>query len=153
MLQMYTSYFYQIRNFDKNMIPFSTAAWDPKWYHADSYDKIRKFIDKRGVINGVRAEQLVPKFPGAEVMCKNQQCAKTHDWMCDFQWGYWEMLNRLDCVEELKRLEFDAMTLANRFKFEKEPIIMLMVHEGPSRPCAERPVLQKYFNIEEYNFS
>ena len=25
-----TSYFYQIRNFTRNMIPISTAVWDPR---------------------------------------------------------------------------------------------------------------------------
>lgn len=29
-MKIRTSYFYQIRNFKKNMIPVSTAMWDPK---------------------------------------------------------------------------------------------------------------------------
>ena len=31
-MKIYTSYFYQIRNFKPNMIPVSTAISDPFWY-------------------------------------------------------------------------------------------------------------------------
>lgn len=32
-MKFYTSYFYKLRFFTPNMLPFSTAKWDPKWYH------------------------------------------------------------------------------------------------------------------------
>ena len=32
-MNIYISYFYNIRFFPKNLIPISTAMWDPKWYH------------------------------------------------------------------------------------------------------------------------
>lgn len=32
MIKIYTSYFYQIRNFTPNIIPVSTALSDPAWY-------------------------------------------------------------------------------------------------------------------------
>ena len=32
-MKIMTSYFYAIRFFKPNMIPISTAKWDPKWYH------------------------------------------------------------------------------------------------------------------------
>ena len=31
-MKIYTSYFYQIRNFKQNMIPISTCLSDPEWY-------------------------------------------------------------------------------------------------------------------------
>lgn len=32
-MKILISYFYQIRFFKPNMIPLSTAAFDPKWFH------------------------------------------------------------------------------------------------------------------------
>ena len=32
-MKIYTSYFYQIRFFKPNMIPLSTAKYDPSWFH------------------------------------------------------------------------------------------------------------------------
>ena len=52
------SYFAQLRNFKPNMIPVSTAAFDPKWYH-DYKGPKQVFYDKKGVINGARCELLV----------------------------------------------------------------------------------------------
>ncbi len=58
-MKLYTSYFYQVRFFRPNMVPLSTAIWDPKWYH-DGKDHAYTFIDKNGVINGIRCEALHP---------------------------------------------------------------------------------------------
>ena len=33
-IKVQTSYFYQIRNFTPNMVPLSTAMWDPKFHEA-----------------------------------------------------------------------------------------------------------------------
>ena len=56
-MKIYISYFYQIRNFPKTLIPLSTAHWDPKWYHQKN-NKV--FLDKRGVLNGLRIDELSP---------------------------------------------------------------------------------------------
>lgn len=53
-MKFYISYFYQIRFFKPNMIPISTAKWDPKWYSQNG----KPYIDKRGVVNGLRAPVL-----------------------------------------------------------------------------------------------
>lgn len=58
-MKIYTSYFYQVRNFPINTVAFSTAMWDPKWFH-DFKDRKYKFKDKRGIWNGLRATPLVP---------------------------------------------------------------------------------------------
>lgn len=58
-MRLYTSYFYQIRFFTPNMVPVSTAVWDPKWYHNFAgQDSV--FLDKRSVVNGLRAPALAP---------------------------------------------------------------------------------------------
>ena len=54
MIKVYTSYFYQIRNMRPGDLAFSTALGDPKWFHDFTNDKQYKFIDKRGVLNGLR---------------------------------------------------------------------------------------------------
>ena len=56
-MKLAISYFYKIRFFQPWMIPISTAAWDPKYYH-DNKGKDYLFVDKRGVINGYRYEAL-----------------------------------------------------------------------------------------------
>ena len=65
-MKFYTSYFYQVRFFTPNMIPISTAKWDPKWFH-DFQDNKYVFLDKRGVCNGLRADPFVL----GEEYCKN----------------------------------------------------------------------------------
>lgn len=58
-MKLYTSYFYQIRFFAPNIVPVSTAVWDPKWYH-NFAGQDNVFLDKRGVVNGLRAPALAP---------------------------------------------------------------------------------------------
>ena len=69
MIQLYTSYFYQIRHFKKNMVPISTAMWDPKWYH-DWMGHDYVFKDKRGIYNGIRVECF--HFDGEDYGCGDQ---------------------------------------------------------------------------------
>lgn len=56
-MKLAISYFYQIRFFKPYMIPVSTAHWDPDWYH-DWMGDAHMFVDKRGVLNGVRTQLL-----------------------------------------------------------------------------------------------
>lgn len=53
------SYFYQIRHFKKYMIPVSTAAWDPAWFHING-EKDSVYKDKNGIYNGLRFNELAP---------------------------------------------------------------------------------------------
>ena len=56
-MKIRTSYFYQIRNFKKNMIPVSTAMSDPLWYRPEQGQEY--FFDKRGIVNGLRYTPLI----------------------------------------------------------------------------------------------
>lgn len=58
-MKFYISYFYAVRFMKPNTVALSTAMWDPKWF----YDKYQGdvYLDKRGVLNGLRAEPFVPK--------------------------------------------------------------------------------------------
>ena len=59
-MKLAISYFYQIRNFKKYMLPLSTAVSDPSWYH-ENLNNNHIFIDKRGIINGIRILPLHPR--------------------------------------------------------------------------------------------
>ena len=59
-MKVATSYFYQIRFFKPNMIPVSTAMWDPKWFH-NFKNQYHVFKDRNGVYNGLRYPALSPK--------------------------------------------------------------------------------------------
>ena len=56
-MNIYVSYFYNIRFFPENLLPVSTAAWDPKWFHNFGKPNV-VFKDKRNVVNGVRMEEF-----------------------------------------------------------------------------------------------
>ena len=139
MIKIYISYFYQIRFFKKNMIPISTALYDPKWYYNGHQGHFYK--DHNGVYNGLRADILNPP----KDICG--ECGKDcgQQIPCNFMLNYKKYLNSLDFSDIIHRCE----NIGNKIKllenFTEEPIIVLMVHEKTSCKCAERPVLQEWF--------
>lgn len=84
-IKLFTSYFYQVRFFRPYQIPISTALTDPKWFH-DWKELTHYFGDKRGVINGLRAESL---HPGQECngLCHGYPCSY-HPNTCGFLEAY-----------------------------------------------------------------
>ena len=148
-MKIMTSYFYQIRNFIPNMIPLSTAVWDPKWYHQNKNQKFH-FIDKNGVINGLRAE---PFMPGEE--CEGEcygpeTCSINNPHICNFLRHYRHQLDRLNYNEIITRFERLGNFLKNELNFKEEPIMVLIVHEAYTNPCSEREVIQEWFKSHEY---
>lgn len=133
-MKCYISYFYQVRFFQPNMIGISTAKWDPKWFQGP-------YVDKRGVINGLRADPLV--LPdGHEIDCC-KPCPQSAP-NCTFMNIYREYLHSLDFDEIYSR----CCSLASRAAAKlgvSDPIVVLLVHEPVSCPCAERPVLREWF--------
>ena len=137
-MKIYTSYFYQIRNFTPNIIPVSTAMSDPKWYRPPA-DK-EYYIDKRGIICGLRYEPLIVQGYGShECPCENRHLAPA----CPCMQEYEQLLFSLvDKEKTLKAFEF----CCNKFNADT---IALIVYETPTNPCSERWALQKFFNCEE----
>ena len=88
-MKIYISYFYQLRFFPRNAIPLSTAVYDPAWFHDGTRDQKHKFKDKRGVINGLRAE---PFMPGAacEGLCHGPE-------YCDLKLNDAETFSPIKC--------------------------------------------------------
>lgn len=148
-MKIYTSYFYQIRFFKRNMIPLSTAVWDPKWFH---HEARTVYKDKNGVYNGFRIEEFAPR--NAE--CKGRDlCTQTPD-NCQFLKNYRTQLDELNFDHVMKTFEDLCKTINQWENFEEEPIIVLIVYETPSNPCSERRVIQEWFKdhgviVEELN--
>ena len=127
------------------MIPVSTCLSDPKWF-VPSDDK-EYYIDKRGVICGLRYEPLIVQSQGAHgCPCEDRSAAPA----CPTMREYKQLLNTLvDKEQTLKALEYCATKFQKELGFEEEPIIVLIVYETPSNPCSERYALQEYFDCKE----
>lgn len=136
-MKVMTSYFYQIRHFSENMIPFSTAVYDPKWYHDNKGTK-HIFFDKRGVVNGLRAPMLAPPSWCAGACRGFDTCPVKNPDECAFLKAYGDYINTLNAEEVLKWLERACTKIAMRSKFKGESIAVLIFHEKYDNPCSER---------------
>lgn len=138
-MNTFISYFYNIRFFPIKLIPVSTAVWDPKWYHAfKSNDFI--YRDKRGIINGIRAEILSPyKIESCE--CKNCLSNKNTA-VCSFIKQYHDYIFSLDFNSIYNQLK----TISDQFD---NADICLMVYEKPDNPCSERNTLIEWFKCND----
>lgn len=150
MVQFYTSYFYQIRNFTPNtMIPVSTALWDPKWFHNN---KDQKFIfkDNKGIWNGIRAEELHPVLT-EDAICP---CDKKNPRECNFIKEYYTQLSKLDFNQFIKDVESMVSQMRSIDPYLSEnPKIILMVYEAPNNPCSERSSIHRWFHDNNYPIS
>lgn len=135
---IYTSYFYQIRNFTPNIIPVSTALSDPAWYRPPQGKEY--YIDKRGVVNGLRYEPLIVQKYGVHTCpCEHKDQAP----FCPTMIEYENLLKSLvDKEKTLKAFEF----CCNKFNADT---IALIVYEAPNNPCSERQALQHFFDCKE----
>lgn len=139
-MKISTSYFYQIRFFTRNMIPVSTAVWDPRWFHTGN--NTGEYRDKHGVWNGIRMPILSP----TTIDTSSCSTCKYHDPSdCNFLKTYREYLKSLDFDKIYSSLDKLASTIVDLENLTKEPHIVLIVHETPGNPCSERLPLQEYF--------
>lgn len=139
------SYFYKVRFFQPNMIPFSTAIWDPKWYH-DFKGQNHIFFDKRGVVNGLRVPMLVPP-PWTHDACRGfESCPVKDPTSCAFLYAYNDYINTKDQVELLRWLYTACEKIRLRSNYEGEEIAVILVHEKPGVQCSERIPLDRYFS-------
>lgn len=141
-MKVYISYFYNIRFFPNNLLPVSTAVWDPKWYHNfGGNDNV--FYDKRGVINGVRMSILSPaKIHDASEDC-SKECQNDPN-TCNFLSKYNDYLHSLDFSKIYNNLLEGSKLWAENACLE-DVDICLMVYEKPDNPCSERPTLINWF--------
>lgn len=135
-MNLYISYFYNIRFFPTNLIPVSTAVYDPKWYHNFKSDN-NVFKDKRGVINGIRMPILSP-YKIENVECKS--CVEKNPQTCTFIKQYRDYILSLNFNEVYSKLN----SISNKFN---NADICLMVYEKPDNPCSERSSLIEWFKL------
>lgn len=150
--KVYITYFYNIRFFRDNMIPVSTAVWDPKWFHNNGTDT-DIFIDENGIYNGIRCKELSP-YKIAEHSC-SKECNQTAP-ECSFMKAYRDYIYSLDFKKIYGYLCDLSMKLKNSKKLSYEPNVCLMVHEKPDNPCSERQILVDWFKdngvvVEEFH--
>lgn len=149
-MKVMISYFNNIRNFSPFMIPLSTAKWDPKWYRKEGH----AYVDKRGVVNGLRIEKLVfkqsdwVKLQNADDDCitcvdagNNMQDRTQLENFCPFMKLYLEQLRQIDFKEFIKLLKVALLP---------GQVPVLIVHEKPNRLCSERYVLKQWFKENDY---
>lgn len=135
-MKISTSYFYQIRFFEPNMIPISTAKWDPKWF--------TEHVNKNGVVNGLRANILAPG-PTCDNLCDGKNNCTSNPMKCKFLRSYRDQLYNLDFKKLYNYLERLAEYARSLNGFSGEPHIVLIVYETPDNICSERAVIQEYF--------
>lgn len=147
-MKIYISYFYQLRFFPQNLIPISTATFDPKWFHDFNGSKY-VFADKRGVINGLRAPafnlpyEIQEELENKKVACQ-KNCLQTPP-NCAFMNAYRDYLNTLDFDNIMERIVKLANKAKETFGIKDDIDVVLMVHEATYVPCSERPILKEWF--------
>lgn len=151
-MKLYITYFYNIRFFTPNILPLSTAMWDPKWYH-NNLSQSYVFEDKNGVYNGFRIEELSP-YKIEHVSC-GADC-KEEKGNCSFIQSYHDYIFSLNFEEIFNKIKDLADGLKVQKNFRNTPDVCLLVHEKSDNPCSERRVLVDWFkahNIELEEFT
>ena len=148
-MKLATSYFYQIRNFKPYMIPFSTAMYDPDWFH--DYQSIKhNFLDKNEVVNGLRISELVPNKDCANLCHGTDFCLESGPNECDFLKTYQRQLEEINYDKMIMKLQVICDRVQRQLRFKEEPIAVFMVYEVPSKLCSERQIIHKVMNDKGY---
>jgi hypothetical protein len=149
-MKIKTSYFYQIRHFTSNLIPVSVCLSDPIWFRPPEGKEF--YIDKRGIICGLRYEPLIVQKYGTKTCIGEYSiCPFVHyqpDYYCEMLQEYRQLLETVDFTKMIKAFEYCLN------KFNKDTIV-LIVYEAPNNPCSERNSIQELFRehgleIEEW---
>lgn len=124
-MKIYTSYYYQIRNFPTNLIGLSTAIWPPKYIKLGEKDK-----------HGVLVIDCPPLQPGKECngLC-NGKCPTKHPQDCEFLQTYYKQLSNINFSNFMASLE----KLTSKIKEEEqlEDIdFAFLVYEAPQNSCS-----------------
>ena len=149
------SYFYQIRFFKPYMIPFSTAIYDPQWFHksrGNSYN----FVDRNGVINGLRVKYLRPSEHSEGTCHGIDECPTKNPNECLFLQEYEHQIdNSIDSL--MRYLQEYVPAIQMKLGFSEEPLVVFIVHEAPTNACSERckilSVMRKHgYDVDELKY-
>lgn len=147
-MKLLISYFYKIRFFSRDMIPLSTAVWDPKWFHGED----GLYIDKRGVINGCRFEHFMPG-PTCNNLCRGSENCKQEPTTCSFLKEYRKQLDKLNFTAVMQLLQKFAVMMRSKMNLDHEPTLVFMVYEPPYKLCSERVPLVAWFKEHGYDLA
>lgn len=160
-MKIYISYFYKVRFMNKNLLPVSTAKWDPDWFHNNPKNTVKlhiknygQYLDKNSVFNGLRCESLVfPEHLWESLLHVYAECnsdcklkdVMNEDLWCPFMKCYERYLIGLNFISIIEYLEELANEYKHVYGIKNNVDVVLLVHEPSSCKCAERPVIQKWF--------
>ena len=118
-MKIRTSYFYQIRNFNRNMIPMSTAVWDPSWFHANQGPN-HIFYDARKILNGTRLNPII----NAGIKCGELEphpcpCEEKDYFKCSFLRNYRKNLEEIDFDKMIADLQAFAQIYQEKHQIEE----------------------------------
>lgn len=143
-LRVATSYFYHVRFFRPYMVPISTAAWDPKWYH-NFKGQDHVYIDKNGIVNGLRLSPLRPGESCADLCRGPENCATKDPKTCQFLLNYRKQLDAINFDQFMENLDKSVRKVLEMTHCDMDPIAVLLFHEVTDNPCSERVVVQDWF--------
>ena len=135
-MKFYTSYYYQVRNFPKNLVGLSTAIWPPKYLTLGQPDK-----------NGVLCINCPPLQPGSR--CQNLchgDCNPKQPNSCAFLYEYRQQLLNIHFGMFLETLK----KLAEKIKKEEhleDVDFAFLVFEAPTNLCSERGPIQQWLQF------
>lgn len=131
-MKLYTSYFYQIRNFPRNLIPLSTAFWPPKYTIKDSTGQEALIID------------CPPLKPGAacEGLCNGGCNPKTPE-NCEFLKVYRKQLDEINIKDFIEHLNNLRTRICTEEGFDDIDFAFI-VYEAPTNTCSERISIQEW---------
>lgn len=144
MIRVAISYFYQIRFFKPYMVPVSTAVWDPKWYH-NFKGQEHVFVDRNGVINGLRIHPLMPGKTTEGLCYGHDKCSTGDPETCEFLRVYSEQLHQIDFNGFMETLEQHVRGMFLKCNLAVDPLVVFIVHEAVNNPCSERRELIRWF--------
>lgn len=149
-MKFYISYFYQVRNMKSNMLPVSTAMWNPKWFDPQNG---KMFMDKNGVINGCNFRSLVmPYYKFQTLTVQHQECQPNCPYVkdapyCPYMNLYREYIKSANSeFEKFIRFAESYVRYLNSVTGSNIDTVIFLVHEKPSISCGERQVLQEWFH-------
>lgn len=150
-MKIYTSYFYMVRFMRPYEIPCSTAVWDPKWFH-DFQGAAHVFMDKRGVLNGIRATMFAPGET-CQTLCHGRDKCLTDPKDCLFLRKYSEQLDTLDFNSFMQHMEETSLIFQQQLKLDRPADFVLLLHEAPDNPCSERVPIHNWFHKHGYQIT
>lgn len=138
-MNIYISYWAQVRNFPANLVGLNTTVFPPKWRPLGK--------DKRNVW----VIDCPPLKPGSKCanLC-NGQCEFKHPHNCQFLQTYYSQLTQIDFASFLAHLK----ELNERISLGENLTnidFALLVFETPSNLCSERWPLKRWFKTNGYD--